>query len=191
VNRQALEEVFKGVHQTGQSSGSEPGDDADREGYEMSLPSGAARGVGRVSVKRSTSRKRLSKKEYEELSTFRYALRRFQKFSEEAAEAVGLTPRQHQALLAIKGFPGRERVTNGELAERLQVKHHSVVGLVNRLEAQGLIVREQGKSDRREFYVALTEQGAELLERLTAVHQRELRHLAPQLGTILERIRVN
>ncbi len=132
------------------------------------------------------SRKRLSKIDYESLSAFRYALRRFLRFSEEAAEAVGLTQQQHQALLAIKGFPGRERVTNGELAERLQVRHHSVVGLVNRLEAQGLIVREQGENDRREFYITLTERGAELLERLTAVHQEELRHVAPQLGAILE-----
>jgi DNA-binding MarR family transcriptional regulator len=136
-------------------------------------------------VKRSNSRKRLSKREYESLSAFRYALRRFLRFSEEAAEAVGLTPQQHQALLTIKGFPGREHVTNGELAERLQIKHHSVVGLVNRLEAQGLIIREQGDSDKREVYVTLTKQGAELLERLTAVHQEELRHIAPQLSTML------
>ena len=139
-----------------------------------------------MGAKSSKSRKPLSKKEYESLSAFRYALRRFLRFSEEAAEAVGLTPQQHQALLAIKGFPGRERVTNGELAERLQVRHHSVVGLVNRLEAQGLIVREQGESDRREFYINLTARGAELLERLTAAHQEELRHIAPQLGAVLE-----
>jgi DNA-binding MarR family transcriptional regulator len=143
-----------------------------------------------VGANTSKTGRRLSKREYESLSAFRYALRRFQRFSDEAAEAVGLTPRQHQALLAIKGFPGREHVTNGELAERLQVKHHSVVGLVNRLEAQGLIVREQGDSDRREVYVTLTERGAELLERLTAIHQQELRHIAPQLETILERIGV-
>lgn len=137
----------------------------------------------------SKTRRRLTKNEYESLSAFRYALRRFLRFSEEAAEAVGLTARQHQALLAIKGFPGRERVTNGELAERLQVKHHSVVGLVNRLEAQGLVAREQGDSDRREVYVVLTERGAELLERLTAAHQEELRHVAPQLSNALGGIR--
>jgi DNA-binding MarR family transcriptional regulator len=144
-----------------------------------------------VGVKKSQSRKQLGKRDYESLSAFRYALRRFLRFSEDAAEAVGITPRQHQALLAIKGFPGREHVTNGELAERLQIKHHSVVGLVNRLEAQGLIVREQGDSDRREVYVTLTERGAELLEQLTAVHREELRHIAPQLGAILEGIGVN
>jgi DNA-binding MarR family transcriptional regulator len=142
-----------------------------------------------VGANSTKSRKRLSKKDYESLSAFRYALRRFLRFSEEAAEAVGLTPQQHQALLAIKGFPGRDRLTNGELAERLQVRHHSVVGLVNRLEAQGLIVREQGESDRREFYITLTERGGELLERLTAVHQEELRHVGPQLSDALGSIR--
>jgi DNA-binding MarR family transcriptional regulator len=144
-----------------------------------------------VGAKSTKSRKRLKKREYESLSAFRYAVRRFLRFSEEAAEAVGLTPQQHQALLAVKGFPGRERVTNGELAERLQIKHHSVVGLVNRLEAQGLIVREQGENDRREFYITLTERGAELLERLAAAHQEELRHIAPQLSAILEGLGVN
>ncbi len=144
-----------------------------------------------MGAKGGKPKKRLNKQEYESLSAFRYALRRFLRFSEEAAEAVGLTPQQHQALLAIKGFPGRERVTNGELAERLQVRHHSVVGLVNRLEAQGLIVREQGESDRREFYITLTPRGAELLERLTAAHQEELRRIAPQLGAILDGINEN
>jgi DNA-binding MarR family transcriptional regulator len=144
-----------------------------------------------VGAKKSQPQRRLGKRDYESLSAFRYALRRFQRFSERAAEAVGLTPQQHQALLAIKGFPGREQVTNGELAERLQIKHHSVVGLVNRLEAQGLIAREQGDSDRREVYVTLTGRGAELLEQLTAVHREELRHIAPQLGAILEVIGVN
>lgn len=128
----------------------------------------------------------MTKKEYELLSSFRHALKRFLKFSEEAASEVGLTPNQHQALLAIKGYPGREQVTNGELAERLHIKHHSAVGLVNRLEAQGLIERTKGESDRREVYLALTERGAELLEQLASAHKEELRHIASQLSTILE-----
>jgi DNA-binding MarR family transcriptional regulator len=142
-----------------------------------------------MSAKISVSRRRLRKTEYESLSAFRYALRRFLRFSEEAADAVGLTPHQHQALLAVKGFPGRDYVTNGELAERLQIKHHSAVGLVNRLEAQGLIARKQGDSDRREVYLTLTRRGADLLEQLTAVHQEELQHVAPQLSAILEGLR--
>jgi DNA-binding MarR family transcriptional regulator len=137
-------------------------------------------------ARKSKPRRRLSRTEYEALSAFRYALRQFLKFSEEAAATVGLTSTQHQALLAIKGFPGRDYVTNGELAEELQIRHHSAVGLINRLEAQGLIVRERGGSDKREVYVTLTKRGAELLEQLTAVHQKELRHIAPQLSSILE-----
>lgn len=141
-----------------------------------------------MSVKRATSRRRLSKSEYESLSAFRYALRRFLKFSEGAADSVGLTPHQHQALLVIKGFPGRDYVTNGELAERLQIKHHSAVGLVNRLESQGLILRVQGERDKREVYVALTARGAELLERLTTAHREELRRIGPMLSALLESV---
>jgi len=141
-----------------------------------------------MSERKSKSRKRLSQTDYESLSAFRHALRQFLKFSEEAAHAVGLTPTQQQALLAIKGFPGRDHVTNGELAERLHIKHHSAVGLINRLEAQGLVVRKKGDSDRREVYVTLTKRGAKLLEQLTAVHQQELRHIAPQLSSILKSV---
>jgi DNA-binding MarR family transcriptional regulator len=141
-----------------------------------------------MSGRKQKSGKHLSRADYESLAAFRHALRQFLKFSEEAARAVGLTPTQHQALLAIKGFPEREQMTNGELAERLHIKHHSAVGLINRLEAQGLVVRRKGDSDRREVYVALTKRGAELLERLTAVHQEELRHIAPQLSRILESV---
>ena len=134
------------------------------------------------------SRKPLTKAEYEALSSFRYELRRFLKFSEEAAESLGLTPNQHQALLAIKGFPGRDQVTNGELAERLQIKHHSAVGLANRLEAQGLIARKPGDSDKREVWLRLTRRGAALLEKLTAAHQEELDHLVPELTVLFARM---
>jgi DNA-binding MarR family transcriptional regulator len=139
-----------------------------------------------MSARKQKLGKRLSRSDYESLSAFRHALKQFLKFSEEAARAVGLTPTQHQALLAIKGFQGREHVTNGELAERLHIKHHSAVGLINRLEAQRLVVRKKGDSDRREVYVTLTRRGARLLEQLTAVHQEELRHIAPQLSRVLE-----
>ena len=136
--------------------------------------------------KKSKEGKFLSKAEYETLSDFRYAVRKFLQFSKDAAESVGLTPHQHQALLAIKGIPNRDSMTNGELAERLHIKHHSAVGLVNRLEAQGLVSRRKNDTDRREVCVALTQRGEDLLEKLTAVHQEELEHLAPQLTGILE-----
>lgn len=126
--------------------------------------------------------------EYEALANFRYALRQFLRFSEDAAQQVGLTPQQHQALLAIKGFPERDKITVGELAERLQIRHHSAVGLADRLVAQGLVVREPDMHDRRQVYVALTERGADLLAQLTFAHRAELQRLGPQFNLLLERL---
>ncbi len=127
----------------------------------------------------------ISKAEYELLAEFRHGLRQFLHFSEEAARSLGLTPAHHQALLAIKGFPQRDRVTIGELAERLQIEHHSAVGLVNRLAAHGLLTRETGSEDRRQVYVKLTPHGSDLLQQLTAVHREEIRRLAPRLRQLL------
>jgi DNA-binding MarR family transcriptional regulator len=120
---------------------------------------------------------RVTKAEYEALAAFRYNLRQFLHFSESAAETAGVTPRQHQALLAIKGFPGRDSVTIGELAEQLQIAHHSAVGLVDRLAAQKLIFREASIEDRRQVYVRLSVHGTEVLQKLTNVHKDELRRL--------------
>src|SRR5690242_17531477 len=100
--------------------------------------------------------KQPSKAQYEMLAAFRYALRRFQHFSETAARSAGVSPQQHQALLAIKGFPGRDCVTVGELAERLQLRHHSVVGLIDRLAAEKLVARALSAQDRRQVFVRLT-----------------------------------
>jgi DNA-binding MarR family transcriptional regulator len=130
----------------------------------------------------------VSKAEYEALAMFRYAIRQFLRFSEQAAQRVGLTPQQHQALLALKGFPGRDRVTIGELAERLQIRHHSAVGLVDRLVGQGLVTREPASDDRRQVYVALTERGAAMLEQLTSAHREELLRIGPEINALLERI---
>lgn len=131
---------------------------------------------------------RVSKAEYELLASFRYALRQFLRFSEEAARAVGLEPQQYQAILAVKGFPGREWVTVGELAEQLQIRHHSAVGLVNRLVAHDWLVRMAAVDDRRQVHVALTPQGAALLEELAASHKEELRRLGPHLHVLLARL---
>jgi DNA-binding MarR family transcriptional regulator len=130
----------------------------------------------------------MTKAEYETLATFRYALRRFLRFSEIEVEAVGLTPQQYQALLAIKGFPGRDVVAIGELAERLQIRHHSAVGLVDRLALQGLVVREQAPDDKRQVLVSLTPHGAGLLEKLAVMHREELRRIGPELNEVLERL---
>lgn len=130
----------------------------------------------------------ISKEEYEFLAAFRYALRHFLRFSEKEARRVGMTPQQHQALLAIKGFPGRDRITVGELAEQLQIRHHSAVGLINRLVAQELVVREQAEEDRRQVYVALTKGGEELLRELAAAHKEELKRIKPQLHLLLDQL---
>jgi DNA-binding MarR family transcriptional regulator len=129
-----------------------------------------------------------SKEDYQTLAEFRYAIRCFLRFSETAAQAAGLTLQQHQALLFIIGHPSREQVTIGELAERLQIRHHSTVGLVDRLEQQGLIERVQDQEDRRQVFIMLTEKGTGVLKGLEYTHREELRQLGPQLCTMLERI---
>jgi DNA-binding MarR family transcriptional regulator len=130
----------------------------------------------------------LAKGDYETLAEFRYILRRFGAFSEEAARQAGLTARQHQTLLAVKGFPGREEVAIRELAERLNLKHHSVVGLVDRLMRRGLIQRRQDEADRRKVMVTLTPEAEALLLELTLAHRAELRRLAPLLQELLRKL---
>jgi DNA-binding MarR family transcriptional regulator len=125
--------------------------------------------------------KQLSKSQYEMLAAFRYALRQFLHFSEEAAHAAGITPQQHQALLAVKGFPGHDCVTVGELAERLQLRHHSAVGLVDRLVAERLVARTPSARDRRQVYVQLTRRGENVLGRLSSAHNEQLKRIAPEL----------
>jgi DNA-binding MarR family transcriptional regulator len=129
---------------------------------------------------------RLSKAHYRLLATFRYHLRRFLHFSEHAAKNAGLTPRQHQALLAIKGFPDRESITIGDLAEQLHIAHHSAVGLVDRSVKQRLIARQPSPHDRRQVYVKLTSRGSKILEQLSGVHRAEIQRLGPRLESLLE-----
>lgn len=132
--------------------------------------------------------RKVTQEQYETLAAFRFALRLFLRFSEEAAKAAGLTPQQHQALLAIKGFPGRSQVSIGELAERLQIAHHSAVGLVDRLMAEKLVKRETSKEDRRQVNVTLTKRGESLLESLSSTHHEELRRTGPHLRALLEKL---
>ena len=129
-----------------------------------------------------------SKEDYATLAEFRYALRCYLHFSEHAAETAGLTIQQHQALLFIIGYPGREQVTIGELAERLQIRHHSAVGLVDRLEEQRLVERIPNREDRRQVFIQLTDKGVGVLKGLASTHREELRHLGPQLCNMLEQI---
>jgi DNA-binding MarR family transcriptional regulator len=123
----------------------------------------------------------IGKTEYEAIAAFRYAIRRYLRFSEQAARAAGITPQQHQLLLAIKGFPNRERATISELADRLQMRQHSMVGLVDRTEAQGLVRREHGVVDRRQVFVSLTADGEQKLRHLVSQHRRELANMRDAL----------
>lgn len=128
------------------------------------------------------SRRALHKTDFEQLSEFRYQMRRFERFSERAAQSEGVTPLKYLLLLHIKGYPQREWATIGELAERLQAQHHGVVALVSRCEALGLVKRRTSETDRRQVEVHLEEAGETLLARLAAMHRAELKSLT---GTFL------
>jgi DNA-binding MarR family transcriptional regulator len=117
----------------------------------------------------------LHKHDFEALSEFRYQLRRFLRFSEEAVQAHGVTPQQYLLMLHTQGFADRDWATVGELAERLQMVPHGAVALVQRCEAQGLVARRRSEQDRREVQVSLTEKGAAVLEKLAFVHREELK----------------
>jgi len=116
----------------------------------------------------------LKKKDFEALSEFRYQLRRFLRFSEEAVRDEGVTPLQYLLLLHIKGFPGREWATVGELAEKLQSHHHGTVALVSRCEKLRLVKRRPSDEDRRRVEIHLTAKGERCIERLARVHRAEL-----------------
>ena len=130
----------------------------------------------------------LNKADFEQLSEFRYQMRRFERFSEQAAQEEGITPLQYLLLLHIKGYPGRDWATVGELAERLQAQHHGVVALVSRCEALQLVTRKVSETDRRQVEVHLLRAGELLLGRLAEIHRAELRTLKgaftiPQIDT--------
>lgn len=120
------------------------------------------------------AKKSISKKEFETLSHFRYQLRRFLRFGEEVTHQHGVTHLQYLLLLHLKGYPGREWATIGELSERLQSHHHGVVSLVSRCENLGLVTRKRGRSDRREVEVHLTPAGETTVETLGRLHRDEL-----------------
>ena len=127
------------------------------------------------------SHQEISVSEYQALAEFRYQLRRFLRFSEEAARAVGLEPQQHQLLLALKGLPEQRAATVGELAERLQIQHHSAVELINRMVERDLIERSRDENDQRRVNINLTKNGDEVLRKLSLLHHEELRTTGPAL----------
>jgi DNA-binding MarR family transcriptional regulator len=130
----------------------------------------------------------LDKPEYQKLEDFRYQIRRFLHFSEAAARAAGLEPQQHQALLALKGMPQDCSPTIGHLAERLMLKHHSVVGLVDRLQTMDLLVRRASPDDARQVLVELTTKGERILRELSRAHRTELEEMSPKLLAALRAI---
>jgi DNA-binding MarR family transcriptional regulator len=119
----------------------------------------------------------LSKDAYVFLSEFRYQIRKFLTFSESAAREIGITPQQHQLLLAVMGFPQRDFATLRELSERLQITHHACVGLIDRCEKVGLVSRRRNPEDRRSVLIEVTQHGKELLEKLSEIHLEEMKRI--------------
>lgn len=129
----------------------------------------------------------LNDADYKLLAEFRGTLRRFLAFSEARAAEVGLTPQQHQALLAIRAAEVGT-ATIGNVAEWLLLKPHSASGLIDRLEATGLLERRVSPSDRRQAQVFLTDRAKTLLAQLSVTHREEIRRLGPMLGDLINRI---
>lgn len=128
--------------------------------------------------------------DYEALANFRYAMRKFLSFSRRALAAeAGLTPEQYEALLALKAFGGAKGMTVRQLSERLQVKHHTTVSLVDKLERSRFVRREPGVEDRRTVSVSLTAAGSRVLAKVAVLHRREMRVRSPEMIEALVRLR--
>jgi DNA-binding MarR family transcriptional regulator len=125
--------------------------------------------------------------DYQALAELRYQIRRFLHFSEQIARDAGLEPQQHQLMLALKGLPEGVRPIIGELAERLQIRHHSTVELVNRLTTGGYVRRARDTQDRREVLLSLTGKGEQVLKELSLYHTTELCLRGPVLVFALKR----
>jgi DNA-binding MarR family transcriptional regulator len=131
---------------------------------------------------------RLSRANYQALSRFRFQIRRFLHFSEEAARVEGFEPQQHQMLLAIEASDEDGGPTVGRLAEQLLIRHHSAVGLLDRLEERGLVERSRDGEDRRQVRVKMTSVGSDKLHHLTRQHRDELRKSGPELVEALRAV---
>jgi DNA-binding MarR family transcriptional regulator len=130
----------------------------------------------------------LRPKDYDALAAFRYAMRKFLRFSKEALAATKLTPEQYEALLAIKIRGGAAGIIIGELSERLQVKHHTAVSLIDKLVSRKLVARARANEDRRQVHVKLTGLGNSTIARLAAIHRREMRKCSPEMIAALRRL---
>lgn len=132
--------------------------------------------------------KKLTLSDYEALADLRFEIRRFLSFSEQAARAAGLEPRQHQLMLALKGLPPGVRPRIAEVAQRLQIQHHSAVELANRLSRAGFVRRQRTGHDRREVLLELTPRGEKVLLELSLHHREELRTNGPRLVDALRHV---
>jgi DNA-binding MarR family transcriptional regulator len=126
--------------------------------------------------------------QYQSLAEFRYQLRRFLHFSEQAARSVGLEPQQHQLLLTLKGLPQGRPATVSEVAERLQIQHHSTVELIDRMVDRNLLERSRDENDQRRVIIHLTPYGEEVLRKLSLLHRTELRSSGPELVRALNSV---
>lgn len=138
-----------------------------------------------MSNKRSGTNRELGDAEYQRLAQFRFALRQFLHFSDDAAREAGLNPQQYQLLVLVRGAPPGEPPTVGAIAKRLLIKHHSAVGLVDRLEAEGLLIRKRDGADGRKVALALTEKADTILNSLVGAHRKEIRRLVPLMKPLL------
>ncbi|MBE0623081.1 MAG: MarR family transcriptional regulator [Burkholderiales bacterium] len=116
----------------------------------------------------------LNKRDFETLADFRYQIRKFVRFSEQLALKHGIKPQQYQLLLQIRGYPGRDWATVGELAERLQSQHHGVVALISRCEKLGLVERHRSSEDKRRIEIRLLAKGNNLVNKIARLHRAEL-----------------
>lgn len=123
----------------------------------------------------------MTKRDFEALARFRFAIRSYLRFSDETVREHGLTPQHYQLLLALKGFPGRDWASVGELARQLQLRHHSTVELVNRATEHGLVRRDTDPDDGRLVRVVLTDEGQRKLARLSPLHREQMQHMAAAL----------
>jgi DNA-binding MarR family transcriptional regulator len=132
--------------------------------------------------------KKLTLSDYKALAEFRYQIRRYLHFSEQVVKRAGLERGQYQLMLAIKGIPSGVRPNIRALAQRMQIRHHSAVELVNRLERGEFVHRSRAQDDRREVLLALTSKGEKTLGELALHHHDELRSAGPELANALRRI---
>ena len=132
--------------------------------------------------------KKLTLADYQALAEFRFQIRKFLHFSEQAVQGAGLERGQYQLMLAIKGMPDELRPRIRDIANRMHIQHHSAVELINRLERGGYVQRERGLEDRREVLLALTPKGDRVLAELALHHHEELKSTAPKLVAALRRV---